>query len=99
MIALTAMVVVSVGLVGLPQGGARRAIPTDSYASVPLQSTRAKGHLWVECEVCGRPVRLVVDTGAGQTFIVPALAARLGLRPGPPAGAFFADGRKTEYKP
>jgi uncharacterized protein (TIGR03067 family) len=99
MIALTAMIVVSAGLVDLPQGGARRAIPTDSYTSVPLESNRSKGHLWVECEVCGRAVKLVVDTGAGQTFIAPALAARLGLRLGPPVQAFFADGRKTEYRP
>src|SRR5438067_10866515 len=98
MIALAAVVAASAGSLCLPTGAARRAIPTDSYTSVPLRSGRTKGHTWVECEVCGRPVKLVVDTGAGQTLIVPTLAARLGLRLGPPVRAVLPNGSKAESR-
>src|SRR5438874_13653406 len=99
MIALTAALMTSAGLLCLPPRVVRRPIPTDSYTSVPLKSGRTKGHIWVECEVGGRTVNLVVDTGAGQTCIVPGLAARLNLRLGPLGQGLLADGSRVETRP
>jgi hypothetical protein len=47
------------------------------------------GHVYVPGEVCGTPVDMLLDTGAGATVIDSGLAARLGLAP---AGGFSAVG-------
>jgi uncharacterized protein (TIGR03067 family) len=99
MFALAATMVASAGFLGLAPGAGPPAIPTDSYTSVRLRPNRTKGHMWVECDVGGRTVNLVVDTGAGQTCIVPALAARLGLPLGPPVQTTLANGSKVESRP
>lgn len=41
----------------------------------------ADGHYWAEARVEGRPVRMLVDTGAGAVALTPADASALGLRP------------------
>ena len=98
MVALTSAVAISAGLVGLPQVTNCLALSADSYVFVPLGSSRVEGRLWVECMVCNRPVRLVIDTGSGQTILVPSLATQLGLRLEAAQQGSFANGIKSEVR-
>lgn len=78
----------------------RRAIPLDGYSSVPLKTSRKfRGYYWVECEVGGRTVNMIVDTGAPYTVIVPELATRLRLKLGEMWRLSLSGGLKGEAHP
>ncbi|KQW82447.1 TIGR02281 family clan AA aspartic protease [Brevundimonas sp. Root1279] len=52
----------------------------ESHAVVAERILRGPdGHYWAEAVIDGRPVRLMVDTGASLVTLTPADAARLGL--------------------
>jgi uncharacterized protein (TIGR03067 family) len=84
----------------LTADASRRAIPLDGYSAVPLKTSgRYWMTYWVECEVGGRPVKLIVDTGAAYTVIVPELATLLGLKLGKSWRLSWAGGIKSEARP
>jgi len=55
----------------------------DAGSATPGRAARisksSDGHFWAEAEDGGRPVRLLVDTGASAVALTPADAARLGV--------------------
>lgn len=62
---------------------------TAEAAEAPAAALRAAdGHYWAEARIEGRPVRLMIDTGASQVILTRADAAALGIEP--PADAFSA---------
>ncbi len=55
-------------------------------AEAPAAVARAAdGHYWAEARIDGRPVRLMVDTGASRVVLTRADAAALGIEPSAPA--------------
>ena len=63
---------------------------TARAAETPAAAVRAAdGHYWAEARIDGRPVRLMVDTGASRIVLTRADAAALGLDPA--AEAFTTD--------
>ena len=73
------------------RGQAQAATPVYAPATgSPAQVLRAAdGHYWAEARIDGRPVRLMVDTGASRIVLTRADAAALGLDPA--AEAFTTD--------
>jgi hypothetical protein len=71
---------------GLSTGaGAGCILETLADVPIEIQGPRAI----VEAKVDGQPVRLIVDTGASHTLLLPAAAARLGLTSQPLRGIDF----------
>lgn len=62
-------------------GAGRAAAALRAPPASPAISKSADGHYWAEAEVDGRPVRVLVDTGASAVALTAADARRLGLRP------------------
>lgn len=50
----------------------------ESLGAVPLQRTRL-GLIWVQAEIDGQFLRLIVDTGANRTLLDKSAADRLGV--------------------
>ena len=65
--------------------------PTPGAGELVLQRNRA-GHYLLPGEINGRPVRLLLDTGATQVSVPARLAAELGLQAGAPASVLTANG-------
>jgi aspartyl protease family protein len=63
-----------------PAAAQRPAQTTNGYRTVTLNSDRC-GHFAVEARIDGRPIDLVVDTGASRIVLRETSAARLGIFP------------------
>jgi len=53
-------------------------LESDGYSRIPL-TRNAVGHFETDGKLSGRPVRVLIDTGAGSTVVSLALARELGL--------------------
>lgn len=60
--------------------GAGEAQAASLVASAPSVARSADGHYWAEAIVDGRPMRMLVDTGASVVTLSRADAERLGVR-------------------
>lgn len=65
----------------MDMGGVRGAAHAAGTAGVARVARAADGHYWADALVEGRPVRLMVDTGASRVILTRADAARLGVEP------------------
>ena len=65
----------------MDMGGVRGAAHAAGTAGVARVARAADGHYWADALVDGRPVRLMVDTGASRVILTRADAARLGVEP------------------
>lgn len=63
---------------GMGQGASLPTSPTNGPASVTLYADR-QGHFVVDGSINGRPVRMLVDTGASSVAISGAQAKKLGI--------------------
>ncbi|MBA4805626.1 MAG: TIGR02281 family clan AA aspartic protease [Brevundimonas sp.] len=65
----------------MDMGGVRGVAHAAGTAGVARVARAADGHYWADALVEGRPVRLMVDTGASRVILTRADAARLGVEP------------------
>ena len=72
----------------------RNLVVAPGASELVLQRNRA-GHYLLPGEINGRPVRLLLDTGATQVSVPARLAAELGLQAGAPASVRTANGAVT----
>lgn len=78
MLVLPSALAISAALLGstIP---ARNTISLDSHIEIPIETGRVKGVIWLKAQIEGKPVTLLLDTGAGHSYVVPKFAKRLGL--------------------
>jgi len=73
----TAVISALIGVAGVLSLSGQRA----QAAASPAVAKGPDGHYWAEAQVNGRPMRLLVDTGASVVTLTAADAARLGIEP------------------
>ena len=75
-----------------PNQAPRTAVSADGRQTVVLQANH-QHHYFARARINGKPVTLLVDTGATDVVLPEALAQRLGLPRGPSSIANTANGR------
>jgi aspartyl protease family protein len=73
----TAVIAALIGVAGVFAVAGQRA----QAAASPAVAKAADGHYWAQATVNGRPMRLLVDTGASVVTLTAADAAQLGIEP------------------